>query len=146
MGITGNGGFDMDRFTNWLRRVMYGRYGQDEFSVFLLAAGIVASVVSLFPHMKIFYYVSFILIALSLYRCLSKNHYQRQRERQKYLQLSAGPRKFLRIQFKRFQERKTHVYYRCPKCGTYNRIPRGHGRILITCPKCRNQFQRGKKK
>ena len=64
------------------------------------------------------------------------------KERNWYLKVSKKPSKFIRIQSRRFKERKTHDYYRCNKCGTYNRIPKGHGKILITCPKCSNQFER----
>lgn len=29
-----------------------------------------------------------------------------------------------------------------PHCRTYIRIPKGHGKVIITCPKCRTQFER----
>ena len=32
---------------------------------------------------------------------------------------------------------------RCPKCGTVCRVPRGKGKIVITCPKCGGEI-RGK--
>ena len=33
-------------------------------------------------------------------------------------------------------------YFLCPRCRQTVRVPRGKGRILITCPKCKEKFQR----
>lgn len=122
---------------------MYGRYGQDELALCMLALAVLLGFISVFPHLHAFYYVSLVLIALALYRCFSKNTYRRRLEREKYLRLIAKPQRFFRIQRRRFQERKTYDYYKCAGCGTYNRVPKGHGRIVITCPKCHNQFEKG---
>ena len=40
----------------------------------------------------------------------------------------------------RWQDRKTHRYFRCPQCRATVRVPRGKGKIRITCPKCKHQF------
>ncbi len=38
------------------------------------------------------------------------------------------------------QDLKTHAYFKCPKCSTELRVPKGKGKIRITCPKCGEQF------
>jgi uncharacterized paraquat-inducible protein A len=32
---------------------------------------------------------------------------------------------------------RDHRYYRCPCCKQVLRVPRGRGKIAITCPRCR---------
>ena len=37
---------------------------------------------------------------------------------------------------------KEHRHYDCPKCRQPVRVPRGKGKIAITCPKCKEKFIR----
>ena len=42
----------------------------------------------------------------------------------------------------RWRDRKTHCYFACPKCGKTLRVPKGKGRVVITCAACGWQFER----
>ena len=42
---------------------------------------------------------------------------------------------------KRFAERKTNLFVRCPQCRNMLRLPRGKGRLEATCPVCRTKFE-----
>ena len=49
-------------------------------------------------------------------------------------------RKFLQI-VGRLKDRQNR-YFDCPKCHQLVRVPRGKGKISITCPRCREKFIR----
>lgn len=41
---------------------------------------------------------------------------------------------------RQWQEYRTYRYLICPQCSQRLRVPRGKGKIRVTCTKCRNQF------
>ena len=125
---------------------MRGRYGGDEFNRMLLVLAIVISILSVLPHLRFLYLVGLVLLGYSIYRSLSRKIDKRYKERVWYLKVTEKPRKWFGLQKRRFQERKVYVYYKCPGCKRYNRVPKGHGRIEIRCPKCSKTYIRGRKK
>lgn len=127
-----------------LQRFMYGRYGYDELSRFLLISAIVMLVLSLIPFLKVLYFVAFVILMWSWFRSFSKNIYKRQMERQKYLTVQSKVRQRFRLYKNIWLERKTHKYYKCPNCKAVVRIMRPEKRrtINIQCPKCGNSFDK----
>lgn len=123
-----------------LEQFMQGRYGMDQFGRTLFWATMICLIVSMIFGGRIWYTLGLVLIVYSYFRMFSRNYAKRYAENQKYLQLTAGIRgKF--VKFKREQaQRKTHHIYRCPDCKQKIRVPRGKGRIAITCPKCCTEF------
>lgn len=123
-----------------LERFMYGRYGNDEFGKFLWILTIVLYFVSLFTRSSLLNLLMLVSAIYGLFRMLSKNHQKRYKENVRYLNTK---NKFV-SKFNRFKsetkQRKTHHIYRCPSCGQKIRIPKGKGRICITCPKCKTEF------
>ena len=41
---------------------------------------------------------------------------------------------------KHLAQRKNYRFYKCPQCKQKVRVPKGRGKICITCPKCRTEF------
>ncbi len=121
---------------NW----MIGRYGTDELSRFLLWTGVICMFLSCFDKLRILYIPAWILVIWSYFRSFSKNIIKRSRERDQYIRLTAKFRSKLSILKRRWKDRKTHNYYKCPKCKTYIRVPKGKGKIAISCTKCRNEI------
>lgn len=63
----------------------------------------------------------------------------------------SGPSKFQQVaeqaqkmaaQAKTRAQDKDHKYYACPKCGQTVRVPKGAGKIRVTCPKCGEKFEK----
>lgn len=127
-----------------LQRFMYGRYGYDELSRFLLNCAVVMLILSLIPFLRILYFVAFALLIWSWFRSFSKNIHKRQMERQKYLAVQNKVRQKFRLYKNIWIERKTHKYYKCPHCKAVVRIMKPEKRITINiqCPKCGNSFDK----
>ncbi len=123
-----------------LQNFMYGRYGTDQLNIALLVLYLVLYLVSAFARLEVLYWLSLVVLFLLLFRTLSRNAARRRAENAKFLHV-AGP--VLRwIRFQRTAHRdKEHRYFRCPNCGQQLRVPRGKGKITVTCRNCGASFE-----
>ena len=124
------------------QRFMQGRYGADELSRFLTTLGLILIVVNLFFRNVILSYVVLAILIYCYYRMFSRNYSRRYAENQKYLtwrnRLKSGPSRWR----SEMEQRKIYHIYRCPSCRQKIRVPKGKGKIIVTCPKCHTEFQR----
>ncbi len=119
---------------------MSGRYGADELSRFMLGACVVCIVLNLFTHSQLLYLLSLVILGVCYYRMFSRNYAKRSAENQKYLEYQWKVKsRFGKLRSRITQSKDFHIY-KCPSCGQKIRIPRGKGKICITCPKCRHEF------
>jgi hypothetical protein len=123
-----------------MQQFMVGRYGHDQLNQVLMIAALVCSVASMLSGWGILYTASWVLMGFGIFRMLSRNIYKRRSEAYAWLALKqrVQPRAFRFRQ--RLQDRRTHRRYRCPQCRQELRVPKGKGKISITCPKCKMQF------
>ena len=125
---------------NRFQQFMYGRYGMDQLNRFLSTVALIVLVVSIFVRRPIVEIVALALLFWCYYRMFSRNVSKRAAENQKYLNF----RYKLTVRWnnakKRFAQRREYRFFRCPKCRQRVRVPRGRGKICITCPKCREEF------
>lgn len=126
----------------WLQRFMMGRYGADDLNKFILIAAAVVIILSMFVFPDILYPISLALIIIGFFRMLSKNVHKRSLENQRYLQMTYKVRRWFSSRKSQVEQRDTHRFYSCPSCRTRLRVPRGKGRIIITCPKCRTTIEK----
>lgn len=113
---------------------MYGRYGSDKLNLLLLAVAMVLILVSSFTDFYYLSMVAYVPLLLAIFRMYSRNIYKRRRENEKFLKLIGGVKKKVGD--------RDHRYYKCPKCSQELRVPKGVGKIAITCPKCREKFEK----
>lgn len=133
----------MNGIGNWFRQLtgklrmglmtfMTGRYGTDRLNVAILGAGLVVSLLTVVSRSAVldlvFMLLSYGLMIWAICRTLSRNTYARYQENRKFLQF-----------FDRLKDRQ-HRYFDCPKCHQMVRVPRGKGKISITCPRCKEKF------
>lgn len=133
----------MDRIKNWFRSLgskmqsfMYGRYGYDELSQFLSKTALLCVIVGLFAYPGFFCGLAMALYLVTMFRMYSQNIMKRKQERDAYLRRTQPLRDWQALQKRKFNDRKTHKFYRCSQCKTSLRVPKGKGKIKIHCPKC----------
>lgn len=122
------------------RRFMQGRNGVDELSQALNVVVLVLLVISIFTGWKIAYILAFAVIIYMYFRIFSKNTPKRYAENQKYRNFRYDMNIKWNNKKKEWAQRKTHRFFRCPSCKQKVRVPKGRGKICITCPKCRTEF------
>ena len=125
----------MNKIKAWLQRFMMGRYGTDKLNTWILGTGLALCLISLFftwlPVVNLVLTTgSYALMIWAIFRTLSRNTYKRYRENRRFLMF-----------LDRLKDRE-HRYFDCPKCRQPVRVPRGKGKIMITCPKCKEKFQK----
>lgn len=120
-----------------LRSFFYGRNGMDSLSSTLSWGSIILMLVSGFIRITLLrstlYYLSLMGLIYAYYRVFSRNLSKRQAENYACLSWKNQCKQ-------RWQQRKTHRFYRCPKCKTVLRVPKGKGKISITCRSCGEKF------
>lgn len=131
---------EVKRMKEKFQKFMMGRYGVDAFSRFLLGAVIVLWVINIFADSRILYSWSLLLLLYSYYRMFSRNTTKRYQENQKFLSIKSKILSKLKFKNGQTKQPKTHHIYKCPTCKQKIRIPKGKGRICITCPKCKTEF------
>ena len=125
-----------------VQRFMMGRYGFDELSRIFLGLTLVLMVASMFTRNRVIYLISLVLLAYSYWRAFSKNLARRQQENQRFLNIRyQGISKWDKFKTRQ-EQKKIYRFYKCPQCEQMVRVPKGRGRICITCPKCQTEFIR----
>ena len=120
------------KLSNAVRTFMMGRYGTDKLNMYILGTGVVLCVLSMFLHFPVLNLLlttlSYVCMFWAIFRSLSRNTYKRYQENRKFL-----------LSLDKIKDRD-HRYFDCPRCHQPVRVPRGKGKISITCPKCREKF------
>ena len=119
---------------------MYGRYGNDQFGHFLIGLGLVLILLEALTGFGLLTLLADVAVFYALFRMLSRNTYKRREENAKFLKKANPAIKWLRLQ-QTIRKDKDHRYFKCPNCSQYLRVPRGKGKITVTCRSCGASFQ-----
>lgn len=151
-----------------LQQFMYGRNGADELSFVSIVTSVILSVITMFFGRIYWLYLILRLLTVGLivyafFRMFSRNIERRHAENDRFREFIAKFRskhqknqndsgyssygynydyctkKAQKVKYK--EDKKLYKYFKCPNCGTKLRVPKGKGKLTITCPKCRNAFK-----
>lgn len=140
----------------------------DELNRAMLIAALVLTIIGMFffqfgtwPR-YVFSAVSAALLVLLVLRMTSRNQTKRNQENMRYLTIVTAVRDWFRRTFRKgstaggtyqaprvkksgkkpsWNEMRQYKYLLCPQCTQRLRVPRGKGRIRVTCTNCGNVFE-----
>lgn len=125
---------------NWLRQMMAGRYGSDQLGIALIALYGILYLLSHLFRSNLLNLLALAVVLWAFYRMFSRQLDRRQRENARFLE-AVGPLVRQYNVNKCRRRDKDHCYFKCPNCGQQLRVPKGKGKISITCRSCGVSFE-----
>jgi len=109
----------------------------DNLNRFLLVLLLISFIVSLFIDALIVDLIPLLIVAIFLYRLISKEKYKRDKENKKYLSIKKAILKPFTVLIKNLKDRNS-IYRRCHKCKTILKLPLPYNRGIqhAKCPNC----------
>lgn len=128
----------MERIKDYLQNFMRGRYGIDQMSQTLFIIALVCIVLAMLSGNVLLEFLGIAVFVYADYRALSRNVSARRAENARYEQMVRD----IKEKIHPSGADKTHRVFICPNksCGQKIRVPKGKGKIEITCPKCGEKF------
>ena len=121
---------------NFLYRFMTGRYGPDHLGIAMIILSFVLSISYAFLGYMPLLFISYFVFGLTIFRMLSRNINRRRTENDKFIRYWWPVKTKIKNIIRRIKEWRKYKYFKCPSCKTTLRVPKGKGKIRITCPKC----------
>ena len=127
------------------KKFMVGRYGVDQLSNGLNFIFLLFVIIGLLSKKSFFLVLALIPMIYNYYRMFSKNFSKRYNENRIYTNFMAPYYNWLekitkKLQKQQNRDRKNYKYFTCKSCKQELRIPRGKGKVTITCPRCKHSF------
>lgn len=124
---------------NAIQRFMYGRYGGDQLNVFLLVLYLIFYFISIWTNFLPLYWLSLVVIVWGLFR-VDRHSPPAGGELPSLCSWPDRPINWFHLR-RTMHRDKEHRYFRCPSCGQQLRVPKGKGKITVTCRSCGAVFQ-----
>lgn len=122
----------MNKFKWKCQQFMLGRNGQDELGKVTLIGSLIVYVAALLTGNGVLNLLSWLGLVYTMFRCLSKSLGERRAENEKFLK----EKNFWKM---KYDQRKLFEIFKCKSCGRIVRVPKGKGKIEVTCPVCGNK-------
>ena len=132
----------MSKFFQKIADFMQNRYGNDKLNIFLLMIAIILYIINIFARSSILIVIIMLLVLLVILRALSKNITKRLYENRRFTDIFGSVGDFIKRQYMRLRDIKTHRYVRCPFCKAQLRLKKRTGVQQIHCPRCGEDFKK----
>lgn len=119
---------------------MRGRYGNDKLNNFILIIAAALYLINLFVRSTIMVLVILLLVLLVAVRALSTNINKRLYENRRFISVYTAVLDFVKRQYMKVRDIRTHRYVRCPHCKAQLRLKKRTGTQHIHCPRCGQDF------
>ena len=129
---------------DWQRKVvewLRGRQGPDDLAVFCTNLAIVVVLVNVFARVSWLGWFALVLVAYSRFRIQSKNLGARSRENAAFLKALGPARPWVQNPRAAWSELRSYKHVKCASCHQRVRVPRGKGKLRVTCPRCGGKFE-----
>ena len=123
-----------------LQQFMMGRYGVDDLSRFTLYVMVGLMILNFIIRSSLISFLLLVGLVWIYFRMFSKNHSKRYEENARFLKIKDNVLGRVPREKDLASQRKIYHIYTCPGCKQKIRVPRGKGKIQVTCPKCHTSF------
>jgi len=121
---------------DFINKFMIGRYGPDHLCIAMIVFAMVLSLLHAFLWFTPLLILSYTSFGLVIYRMLSRNINRRRAENDRFIRFWWPVRSKIKNIIRKIKDKRKYVYYKCPTCKLKLRVPKGKGKIRITCPRC----------
>lgn len=122
-----------------LQVIMKGRNGLDELNQGLFILTILLTTLSLFYFPQLMNLLATCVLCILIYRYFSRDLYSRREENRVFHRKILSVNKKMKEE-KKIHKDKDHLYFNCPNCRQRLRVPKGKGKINVTCSYCSEVF------
>lgn len=124
-----------------IRRYMSNCNGFDNLAIMAYVLSVVTYMIGIICGIEIMGLLGTALFLYSVFRVFSRNVIKRREENQKLLEFRWKIISKFRQKNRKRKDRKNYRYFKCPNCQQNLRIPKGRGKVDVTCPKCGIVFE-----
>ncbi len=125
----------MKKLKEYVNKLFRGRHGLDDLGKMLIGLSLVLYILGIALQSEFIFSVSLMVLIFSLYRIFSRQHWDRDEENRKYMS-------YIKLWKLRYKYRQNARIYMCKRCGKYIRVPKGKGKIQVTCKVCGDKTMR----
>ena len=119
----------MKKIIGRIKKWFQNKYGMDELGSMLSISGMILLVLASYFKSSILKSLAAAGLIFFVYRFFSSQRWERQEENRQFC-------KYIKLWKMRYECKKEYRIYLCKRCGRFVRVPKGKGKIQVTCTAC----------